>query len=187
MARCPGRLQGFQATLPLKEAAYRQFTAKRRIVMFEPVPQFLAALRDKAGAWGEIPAAKFVHALVTEYRPGTQLGWHRDSPEYGELAGISLGGHCRMRLRPFPPKKGERKDILSLDLEPRWLERLQVLHEVVLFLVVESELEVPVIVIEHVLERGEAPVVVEAAFLVRPQPCQRCGAVHVRRRAIRLE
>ena len=119
MARCPGRLQGFQATLPLKEAAYRQFTAKRRIVMFEPVPQFLAALRDKAGAWGEIPAAKFVHALVTEYRPGTQLGWHRDSPEYGELAGISLGGHCRMRLRPFPPKKGERKDILSLELEPR--------------------------------------------------------------------
>jgi alkylated DNA repair dioxygenase AlkB len=107
------------AGLPLKEAAYRQFTAKRRIVMFEPVPEFLAAVRDKAGAWAGIPPARFVHALVTEYRPGTQLGWHRDSPEYGELAGVSLGGHCRMRLRPYPPKKGERKDILSLELEPR--------------------------------------------------------------------
>jgi alkylated DNA repair dioxygenase AlkB len=105
--------------LPLKEAAYRQFTAKRRIVMFEPVPEFLAALRDKAADWAGIPPAKFVHALVTEYRPGTQLGWHRDSPEYGELAGISLGGQCRMRLRPYPPGKGERKDILSLELEPR--------------------------------------------------------------------
>jgi alkylated DNA repair dioxygenase AlkB len=105
--------------LPLKEAAYRQFTAKRRIVMFEPVPEFLAALRDQAGVWAGIAPDKFVHALVTEYRPGTQLGWHRDSPEYGELAGISLGGHCRMRLRPYPPKKGERKDVLSLELEPR--------------------------------------------------------------------
>ena len=105
--------------LPLKEAAYRQFTAKRRIVMFEPVPEFLAALRDKAGAWAAIPPENFVHALVTEYRPGTQLGWHRDSPEYGELAGISLAGHCRMRLRPYPPTKGDRKDVLSLELEPR--------------------------------------------------------------------
>jgi alkylated DNA repair dioxygenase AlkB len=24
-----------------------------------------------------------------------------------------------MRLRPYPPKKGERKDVLSLELEPR--------------------------------------------------------------------
>jgi alkylated DNA repair dioxygenase AlkB len=57
--------------------------------------------------------------LVTEYRPGTQLGWHRDSPEYGELAGVSLGGHCRMRLRPYPPQKGDRKSVLSMELAPR--------------------------------------------------------------------
>ena len=94
--------------LALKEAPYRQFTAKRRIVMFEPAPDFLAPLRDKVAAWAGIPSVLIVHALVTEYRPGTQLGWHRDSPEYGELAGVSLGGHCRMRLRPYPPKKGDR-------------------------------------------------------------------------------
>jgi alkylated DNA repair dioxygenase AlkB len=105
--------------LPLKEAPYRQFTAKRRIVMFEPVPEFLAALRDKVAGWAAIAPQRIVHALVTEYRPGTQLGWHRDSPEYGELAGVSLGGQCRMRLRPYPPGKGDRKSILSLELEPR--------------------------------------------------------------------
>jgi alkylated DNA repair dioxygenase AlkB len=105
--------------LALKEAPYRQFRAKRRIVLFEPVPDFLAPLRDKVAAWAGIPSARVVHALVTEYRPGTQLGWHRDSPEYGELAGVSLGGHCRMRLRPYPPKKGDRKSVLSMDLAPR--------------------------------------------------------------------
>lgn len=105
--------------LALKEAPYRQFTAKRRIVMFEPAPDFLAPLRDKVAAWAGIPSVLIVHALVTEYRPGTQLGWHRDSPEYGELAGVSLGGHCRMRLRPYPPKKGDRKSVLSMDLAPR--------------------------------------------------------------------
>jgi alkylated DNA repair dioxygenase AlkB len=144
MAWRPGRLQGlsqalkgfqYQAELitpaeeidlldaigrlALKEAPYRQFTAKRRILMFEPAPDFLAPLRDKVAAWAGIPPERIAHALVTEYRPGTQLGWHRDSPEYGELAGVSLGGHCRMRLRPYPPKKGDRKSVLSLDLEPR--------------------------------------------------------------------
>jgi alkylated DNA repair dioxygenase AlkB len=105
--------------LALTQAPYRQFTAKRRIAMFEPVPDFLAPLRDKVAAWAGIAPHKIVHALVTEYRSGTQLGWHRDSPEYGELAGVSLGGHCRMRLRPYPPKKGDRKSVLSMDLPPR--------------------------------------------------------------------
>ena len=62
-------------------------------------------------------AASFAHALVTEYRPGTQLGWHRDTPEFGIVAGISLAAPCRMRWRPYPPSKSDRA--LVLDLEPR--------------------------------------------------------------------
>jgi alkylated DNA repair dioxygenase AlkB len=59
-----------------------------------------------------------VHALVTQYRPGVQLGWHRDSPEYGMLAGVSLAGSGVMRLRPYGTKVAS-KEILKLTLEPR--------------------------------------------------------------------
>ena len=55
--------------------------------------------------------------LINEYRIGTPLGWHRDSPEFNLVAGVSLGAACRMRFRPFPPRRGG--PVLSLDLAPR--------------------------------------------------------------------
>jgi alkylated DNA repair dioxygenase AlkB len=60
-----------------------------------------------------------VHALVTEYRPGTELGWHRDVPEFELVVGISLAAPCRMRFRAFPVRKHAK--VFSLDLEPRSL------------------------------------------------------------------
>ena len=39
-------------------------------------------------------------ALVNEYRPGAPIGWHRDAPQYGIVAGISLLSDCRMKFRP---------------------------------------------------------------------------------------
>jgi alkylated DNA repair dioxygenase AlkB len=57
---------------------------------------------------------------VSEYRPGTPLGWHRDVPDFEVIAGVSLGGIARMRLRPYRPgEKQRREDVVSLDLEPR--------------------------------------------------------------------
>ena len=56
-------------------------------------------------------------ALVTEYRPGTELGWHRDVGEFGIVAGVSLAGTCRMRFRRYPPEKGAK--VFGLDLAPR--------------------------------------------------------------------
>jgi alkylated DNA repair dioxygenase AlkB len=63
------------------------------------------------------PESDFVHALVTEYRPGTELGWHRDIGEFGIVVGISLAGACRMRFRRYPPQKGAK--VFNLDLAPR--------------------------------------------------------------------
>lgn len=58
-----------------------------------------------------------MHALVTEYDEGTPLGWHRDTPEFGVIVGVSLGGAARMRWRRYPPQKGDRT--YDLELEPR--------------------------------------------------------------------
>ena len=121
------------ARLPLAEARYKQYTAKRRIVSFgskydfsdnllrttEPVPVFLFPLREKVAQWLDIPAERFAHALVTEYRPGTALGWHRDVPDFEVVAGISLAAACRMRFRPYPPKSGRTREGFELLLEPR--------------------------------------------------------------------
>ena len=58
-----------------------------------------------------------VEAIVTEYSAGAPIGWHRDAPQFGDVIGISVGGSCRMRFKPY--KKEGR--IVSQILEPRSL------------------------------------------------------------------
>jgi alkylated DNA repair dioxygenase AlkB len=84
-----------------------------------PVPEFLHPLRERVAAWARVPAERFTHALVAEYRTGTQLGWHRDVPDFEMVAGVSLAGYGRMRLRRYPPQKGRSAETLALELEPR--------------------------------------------------------------------
>ena len=119
------------AGLTLREAQYKQYTAKRRVASFgagydfdanelTPAPvmaPFLLPLRERIAAWTGVPAEAFGYALVAEYREGTQLGWHRDVPQFEMVVGVSLASACRMRFRRFPPAKGA--PILALDLEPR--------------------------------------------------------------------
>jgi alkylated DNA repair dioxygenase AlkB len=117
--------------LPLEEAKYKSFTAKRRIAAYgssydfgtnqlgpaPEIPQFLLPLRKRAASLVNVGAEAIKHALVTEYRPGTELGWHRDVGEFGIVVGVSLGGICRMRFRRYPPEM--RAKVFDLDLAPR--------------------------------------------------------------------
>lgn len=119
--------------LPLQQAQYRQYTAKRRIVSFggsydfsrkklrpaDPIPSFLEPLRERVAEWAGMRASDFTHALVAEYQTGTQLGWHRDVPEFEVVVGVSLGGPTRMRMRPYPPGRGRNPLAISLHLAPR--------------------------------------------------------------------
>lgn len=119
--------------LPLQEAQYKEFTARRRTLSYgssydfsrnealpaPELPPFLDELRARVAAWAGLTPQSFVQALIAEYRPGAPLGWHRDVPEFEVIAGISLSGSCRLRLRPYPWSPERRKDILALDLAPR--------------------------------------------------------------------
>jgi len=124
------------APLPFREARFQEYFAKRRVVHFHPseggeaydqgddsfssgpLPAFLVALLRKLSEWLAIDTAKFVHALVSEYRPGTPIGWHRDKPVYGVVVGLSLAGRGRMRFRPLDPR-APGGAIALLELEPR--------------------------------------------------------------------
>ena len=117
--------------LPLEEAKYKVFTAKRRIAAYgssydfdtnalgpaPDIPPFLHPLRTRVAALIAVGEGAIRHALVTEYRPGTELGWHRDVGEFGIVVGVSLAGNCRMRFRRYPHEKGAK--LFSLELAPR--------------------------------------------------------------------
>jgi alkylated DNA repair dioxygenase AlkB len=126
------RLLDVIATLPFEAARYKEWTARRRIVSYggrydfsrnvlepaEPIPQFLQSLRQQAADWGMLAVESLNHATIAEYRPNTQLGWHRDVPQFEMVIGISLAGRARMRFRPYPHQKGGRA-LFAIELEPR--------------------------------------------------------------------
>jgi alkylated DNA repair dioxygenase AlkB len=124
-------------TLTLQEAEYKQFRARRRIKSYggrydyganrlleaEPIAAFLHPLRERVADWAGRSAEHFTHALVAEYAPGTQLGWHRDVPDFELVVGISLGSACRMRFRRYPPRPRQRS--IAAELAPRSIYRLE--------------------------------------------------------------
>lgn len=130
-------LVGELERLPLAQAQYKGFLANRRIASYggrydfsaqrlqpgEPIPAFLYPLRARAAAWVGCAAEELTHALIAEYPPGSQLGWHRDVPEFEQVVGVSLLGRCRMRFRHHPPRFRERS--IALDLDARSIYKLQ--------------------------------------------------------------
>ena len=122
------------SSLPFREAPFHQYTARRRVVRFGhdgygdlgelqdggPWPPWLIELSARAAHVADVADDGFVHALISEYRPGTPIGWHRDKPDYGTVVGVSLGSPCRMRFRPCD-KQHERSAVIALDLAPRSL------------------------------------------------------------------
>ena len=47
------------------------------------------------------------------------LGMDYPASDFEVIVGVSLGSDCRMRLRPYPPKKGKNPESLSFNLERR--------------------------------------------------------------------
>ena len=89
-------------------------------------PQFLLELRARMARWAGVEPGAFAMALINEYPPGAPIGWHRDAPQYGIVAGLSLLSSCRMRLRPYvspadlPARTGgARRATHELTLVPR--------------------------------------------------------------------
>lgn len=124
-------LQQF-STLRFEQARYKSYDARRRVVSYgssydfenntlraaDPVPPFLFELRIKVAAELDVAAGELTHALISEYRPGSPLGWHRDVPDFEVIAGVSLGATCEMRFRPYPVERGGF-GMVSLELAPR--------------------------------------------------------------------
>jgi alkylated DNA repair dioxygenase AlkB len=82
-----------------------------------PFPDFLVPVRRKVAQWLGMDELDFPHALITEYQPGTPIGWHSDAPHFETIVGLSLAGTVRMRFRPYAAKN-DRKAGIELLLAP---------------------------------------------------------------------
>jgi hypothetical protein len=117
-------------SLAFKPFEFHGFLGNRRVVSFghrydygaqalrtsEEIPAFLTPLADIAGRFSGISATAFDQVLVTEYRPGAGIGWHRDKPMFEDVAGFSFLSPCVLRLRRRAAGGWERQSLL---LAPR--------------------------------------------------------------------
>jgi alkylated DNA repair dioxygenase AlkB len=115
-------LVGHIAALPLKEFEFHGYLARRRTMSFGwhykfgeealnrtlPIPDFLLPLRERAAALAGGRPEALPHVLVSEYRPGTPIGWHRDKAVFDVVVGISLLSRSLFRLRRRTPTGFER-------------------------------------------------------------------------------
>jgi alkylated DNA repair dioxygenase AlkB len=120
------RLRG----LPLKEFEFHGYVGKRRTLSYgwhydfgqeklqptDEIPPFLQKLLKRAAAFAGLTEGDLPHALVTEYSPGTTIGWHRDKGVFADVVGVSLLSPCIFRLRRRVTAGWER---YSQTIEPR--------------------------------------------------------------------
>jgi alkylated DNA repair dioxygenase AlkB len=118
------------ANLEFQPFDFHGYIAKRRIVEYgfeydfssrqaqtaRPLPAFLDPFRLRAAAWAGIRDDEIIESVITEYSPGSPIGWHRDVPQFEIIIGISLKSSCRFRFKPYR-KEGK---LLAISLEPRF-------------------------------------------------------------------
>jgi len=83
----------------------------------EPVPDWLLPVRDRCAELAGITGEDLVQVLVQRYPTGAPIGWHRDSPSYELVVGVSLRSPARMRFRRG--SGDSRRVHCEIALEPR--------------------------------------------------------------------
>ena len=112
--------------LPFREFEFHGYFGKRRIVSYgwryeysgrgvlkpaEDIPEFLVDLRARAGSFAQLDPASLQQVLVTEYRAGAGIGWHRDKPVFDRVVGISLVAPCILRFRRKVEQKPKARTV----------------------------------------------------------------------------
>jgi alkylated DNA repair dioxygenase AlkB len=102
--------------LPFGEVRMHGVVAKRRVAHFglryaftshhlspaSEIPHEFDTIRGRAANLAGVDPQSFSEVLVTEYPPGAGIGWHRDAPPFGIVAGISFAADCTLRFRKGP-------------------------------------------------------------------------------------
>jgi alkylated DNA repair dioxygenase AlkB len=107
------RMHGVTAKRRIKQYGWHYAFESYQLTETEPIPGEFQSVRDRSAVLAGIDPSQWAEALVTEYSSGAGIGWHRDAPAFGIVAGISLGAACRMR---FQTGIGPARRTYSVDL-----------------------------------------------------------------------
>jgi alkylated DNA repair dioxygenase AlkB len=113
------------SAIPLKTYEYKGYESKRQVKSWTSsygYPLFLFPILKRVAEFAKVKIETIRHAMITEYSPGTAIGWHRDQPPFIKIIGISLGSpaHFRFRRKNWSDKNGKWNH-LKVVAEPRSL------------------------------------------------------------------
>ncbi len=105
--------------LTFKPYQFGGYKAKRQTKSYTKrtgYPEFLKPIILRAAKFANVSPQSIEHAMVTEYTPGTPIGWHRDQPPYNKVIGISFGSEVPFRFRR---KDGDKWRRITVPAKPR--------------------------------------------------------------------
>jgi DNA oxidative demethylase len=93
------QMHGVTAKRRIKQYGWHYAFESYKLTPADPIPANFSGIAARSAALAGIDASEWAEALVTEYSARSGIGWHRDAPPFGIVAGISLQGSCRMRFQ----------------------------------------------------------------------------------------
>lgn len=122
-------LLGFIKTIEFRTITMRGMTARRTVACFgfdyvyrlrsvievTPIPEVLRDVKARCASAAGV-TDRFDQVIVSRYPPDSGIGWHTDSPVFGDvIMGLSLAAAGKLQLRP----RGSTRTSHSIDLTPR--------------------------------------------------------------------
>jgi len=116
MDLAPFRFHGWTGNRRTHSFGWRYDFDDANFTATEPIPDWLAPLRDKAAELAGVGPEDIAHALLARYDPGAGIGWHKDRSVFDLVVGISLNTPATLRFRQRTHDGFSR---FSLPVEPR--------------------------------------------------------------------
>jgi len=116
MDLAPFRFQGWTGNRKTQSFGWRYDFDDASFTATEPIPDWLAPLRDKAAELAGVGPEDIAHALLARYDPGAGIGWHKDRSVFDRVVGVSLNSPATLRFRQRTPDGFNR---FSVPVEPR--------------------------------------------------------------------
>jgi alkylated DNA repair dioxygenase AlkB len=89
------------------------------------IPAAFDWIIEKTASYIGVESKRFAEMLLTEYPPNAVINWHRDVPQFGLIAGISLLTDCTFKLRPYDKLKQTRSSVISFVVQRHSLYTMQ--------------------------------------------------------------
>ena len=108
---------GYKANRKTASFGYDYNFDDNKLSKGKDIPLAFDWILEKTAKYISIERNAFAELLLTEYPPGAVINWHRDVPQFGLIAGISMLTDCTFRLRPFDKEKQTRSSVISFPVQ----------------------------------------------------------------------